>query len=220
MVQDHDLSLNGMDVLSILFGSESRVRIMRLFLFNPEVIFDFDMTCEKSKVDIKTVKKEFSILEKSSLIKSKAFSKIVQKKVRGKVVDIKVKTHGFYLNQDFPHLLSLKQLLMSTKTFGGGEIVKRLSKVGNLKLVLVSGVFLQDKDSRVDILVVGNNINKSSLSKVIKTIEAELGKELVYAFFETPDFEYRLGMYDKLVRDIMDYPHQVLLNKISSEFIS
>ena len=114
----------------------------------------------------------------------------------------------------------MRQLLISTKTFEGSEIVRRLSKVGKLKLVLISGVFTQDKDSRVDMLVVGNNINKTTLSKVVKTIEAELGKELVYAFFETSDFEYRMSMYDKLIRDIMDYPHQVLLNKISSQFLS
>ena len=209
-----------MDVLSILFGGESKVRIMRLFLFNPEIIFDFDTVCEKSKVDIKTVKKEFSILEKANLIKEKDFSKNVQKKIRGKLEEVKVKTHGYYLNQDFPYLLPLRQLLISTKTFEGSEIIKRLSRVGKLKLVLVSGVFTHDKDSRVDMLVVGNNLNKLTLNKVVKTIEAELGKELIYASFETSDFEYRIGMYDKLIRDIMDYPHQVLLNKISSQFLS
>jgi hypothetical protein len=46
-------------------------------------------------------------------------------------------------------------------------------------------------------------------------MEAERGKELVYAYLETQDFQYRLGMYDKLIRDILDYPHQVLLDKIS-----
>ncbi|MDD4803572.1 MAG: hypothetical protein PHN69_00105 [Candidatus Pacebacteria bacterium] len=209
-----------MDVLNILFGSEARVRIMRLFLFNPEVVFDFVMVCEKSKVDVKTVKKEFSVLEKAELIKGKDFSKIIQKNVRGKINDVKVKTHGYFLNQNFPYLLSLRQLLISTKTFEGVEIVKRLSRVGKLKLVLVSGVFTHDKDSRVDMLVVGNNLNKTTLSKVVKTIEAELGKELVYAFFETQDFEYRTRMYDKLIRDIMDYPHQILLNKISNELIN
>ena len=29
--------------------------------------------------------------------------------------------------------------------------------------------------------------------------------------FETKEFIYRLNMYDKLVRDIIDYPHEVIL---------
>ena len=45
-------------------------------------------------------------------------------------------------------------------------------------------------------------------------LEAELGREIRYAFFTTPDFRYRLGVYDRLLRDVFDYPHRVLLDKI------
>ena len=203
-----------MDTLSAIFGSEARVKIMRLFLFNPEAIFDMEMICEKSKVSKALVKKEVSILEKSYLIKKKDFKKIIQRKKNGKTADNSVKAHGYILNQDFYYITALKQLLIKTKTLEGGEIVKRLSRVGKLKLIIIAGVFTQDKDSRADIFIVGNNINKTILNNTIKSIEAELGKELVYVCFETQDFQYRLGMYDKLIRDVLDYPHQVLLDKI------
>jgi hypothetical protein len=42
-------------------------------------------------------------------------------------------------------------------------------------------------------------------------MEAEIGGELSYAVFETKEFLYRLNMYDKLVRDILDYPHEVVV---------
>lgn len=200
-----------MDVLSTIFGSEARVKIMRLFLFNQEVIFDVDMVADKSKVSKDIAKKEVIILEKAKLIKKRDFSKSVQNK-KNKL--IKVKARGYYLNKNFSYISALKQLLIKTKMLEGGEIVRRLSKVGKLKLVIVSGVFTQEKDSRVDMFIVGNNINKSILNNVIKSIEAELGKELIYVCFETQDFQYRLGMYDKLIRDVLDYPHQVLLDKI------
>jgi hypothetical protein len=45
----------------------------------------------------------------------------------------------------------------------------------------------------------------------MRRLEAEIGAELVYAVFDTKEFIYRLNMYDKLVRDILDYPHEVLL---------
>ena len=204
-----------MDILSVIFGSEARVRIMRLFLFNQETNFDIGIISDKSKVKSNVAKKEVSVLEKAGLIKKKNFVKIVQKKRRGKIIETKIKAHGYYLNQDFSYITALKQLLIKTKTLEGGEIVKRLSRIGKLKLVIIAGVFTQDKDSRVDMFVVGNNINKSALNKTIKSIEAELGKELIYVCFETQDFQYRLGMYDKLIRDVLDYPHQVLLDKIT-----
>lgn len=204
-----------MDSLGTIFGSEARVKIMRLFLFNEEVIFDLNTISDKSKVNKNVTRKELSMLEKAKLIKRKDFVKITTKKVGKKLKEIKTKTVGYILNQDFPYITALKQLLIKTKTLEGGEIVKRLSKVGKLKLVIISGVFTQDKDSRVDMMVVGNGMNKSTLSNTIKSIEAELGRELTYVFFETPDYEYRLSMYDKLIRDVLDFPHQVLLDKIS-----
>lgn len=204
-----------MDILGTIFGSEARVKIMRLFLFNAESIFDIGDVSDKSKVNKNLARKELSILEKSKLIKKKNFSKIVTKKKGKKFKDVRVKSTGYYLNQDFSYITPLKQLLIKTKTLEPGEIIKRLSRAGKLKLVIVAGVFIQSKDSRVDMFVVGNNLNKSVLNNAIKSIEAELGKEINYVYFETPDFQYRLSMYDKLIRDILDYPNQVLLDKLS-----
>jgi hypothetical protein len=81
-------------------------------------------------------------------------------------------------------------------------------------MVIVSGVFIQNTDSRVDLLIVGDNLKRTAIDRIVKNMEAEIGKELIFASFETSDFHYRLGMYDKLVRDILDYPHQKLLDKI------
>jgi hypothetical protein len=81
-------------------------------------------------------------------------------------------------------------------------------------LVLIAGVLKHDPESRVDILIVGDHIKKGMLITAISTLEAELGKELRYAAFETADFKYRISVYDKLVKDILDYPHEKILNKL------
>ena len=59
-------------------------------------------------------------------------------------------------------------------------------------------------------LIVGDKLNKGKIEKEIKKLEAEIGKELVYALFDSKEFNYRLSMYDKLVRDILDFPHEVI----------
>ena len=53
-----------------------------------------------------------------------------------------------------------------------------------------------------------------NLSKAVASIEAEIGKELSYSAFDTEDFEYRVGIHDRLVRDILDSPHTVLIDKL------
>ena len=57
----------------------------------------------------------------------------------------------------------------------------------------------------------GDKLKRAKIERGIRKLEAEIGVELVYAIFETKEFIYRFNMYDKLVRDILDYPHEVLL---------
>jgi hypothetical protein len=94
------------------------------------------------------------------------------------------------------------------------SVTRKLGRHGKLKLVIVSGIFIQDPDSRIDLLVVGDSIRENSLKNSISTLESEIGKQIRYTVFQTEDFKYRLGVYDRLVKDILDYPHQVVLDKI------
>ena len=54
-------------------------------------------------------------------------------------------------------------------------------------------------------------MKKSKIEEGIHRLEAEIGAEMVYAIFDTKEFLYRLSMYDKLVRDILDFPHEIIL---------
>ncbi len=203
-----------MKTLSKLFSGESRVKVMRLFLFNPETSFSLEQIIAKSKLTPKEAKEEIDLLSKSEMIKSKKLIQIVEEKKKGKVKQVKKKVDFWQLDPNFEYLLPLQNLLINMRPLRKEEILKRLSSVGKLKMVIVSGVFIQNSESRVDILVVGDNLKRSTLDRIVKNMEAEIGKELNFASFETADFHYRLGMYDKLIRDILDYPHQKLLDKL------
>ena len=56
--------------------------------------------------------------------------------------------------------------------------------------------------------------SRHALFDLLKEIEAEVGKELSYAVFASDDFIYRLNICDKFIRDVLDYPHQKILNKL------
>ncbi len=204
-----------MQTLSKIFSGEQRVKVMRLFLFNPDKFFSLDQIVEKAKIAKKLAKVEIDTLEKACMIRSQKNTQTVQVKRRGKIVEEKKKVDTWYLDPTFEYLLPMQNLLINTRPLRKEEILKRLSGVGRLKLVIMSGVFIQDKDSRVDLLIVGDNLKLKSIDRIIKNMEAEIGKELTFASFETADFLYRLGMYDKLIRDILDFPHQKLIEKLT-----
>tara|TARA_B100002003_G_C13867824_1_gene424484 strand:- start:78 stop:695 length:618 start_codon:yes stop_codon:yes gene_type:complete len=204
-----------MDELGKLFGNPARVKIMRLFLFNNEEAYDNEEVSKRTKVPKTTVRKETTVLEKANLIKKRSFFKEVKRGRGKKVKTIKKRVKGWALNPDFYYLSALQNLLIETPPFSNSQIEKKFKKAGSIKLLLVSGVFIQEWDNKVDILVVGDKLNHSIVDHAVRVLESEVGTELSYAVFNTPEFEYRMNIYDKLIRSILDYPHSVVINKLN-----
>ncbi|MBI5005437.1 MAG: hypothetical protein HZC03_02450 [Candidatus Lloydbacteria bacterium] len=201
-----------MDILSKLFGSTGRIKIMRLFLFNPDTAFENKDIAARSKVSPEQVRREASLLQTIGFIKKKVFIKS-RPAASGKKVSRK-KVSGYVLNSSFRLLIPLQNLLIHVDPLKKEEIMHRFAHCGRLKLVVLSGVFIQEVDSRVDMLIVGDALRKRVIEHVMRVIEAEIGKELSYAVLDTKEFLYRFGMYDKFVRDIFDYPHEKIVNKL------
>ena len=182
-----------MEILSKLLGNASRVKIMRLFLLNRNKSFKNKDIVKRSRISPDVVRRELKLLSSVSFIKKKSASSL-----------------DWSFNPLFKYAGEFEDLLVRTDTLNKETILDNLKKVGRVKLVIVSGVFIKNNDSRVDLLIVGDKMKRSKIEEEVRKLEAELGIELVYAIFDTQEFVYRLNMYDKLIRDIIDYPHEVL----------
>jgi len=204
-----------MEILGKLLGTEERVKIMRLFLLNAEMCFDAHDIMDRSKVNKGALRREIGLLLKIGFVKPRNFTKDIERTKGNTVKIIKKKVSGWQLSIDFPLLLPVRNLLISSEPVKKEDIIARFKSTGKVKLLVLSGVFIQNDDSRVDILVVGDDLKRKSIENVLRSIEAEVGKELSYALFETQDFLYRLSVYDKFVRDILDFPHENILDKIN-----
>lgn len=210
-------TIAAMDTLGKLFGSNAIVKILRLFLFNPTTIFEISEIVRRTKVPSDTVRIEINMMQRIGLIKKKTFYKETEKKRGKSIVKVvtKKRVQGCMLDETFELLEPLQKFFLETAVIKPNELIRNLRKAGNLHVVIVAGSFLQDWDGRVDLLVVGNNLKKGRLETIIRDVEAEMGMELKYAAFTTEDFKYRLGIRDKLLRDILDFPHQKLVNRLN-----
>ena len=202
--------------LEKLFGSSARVKIIRLFLSNPENTFSLEDVSRRAKVPTPIAKREISLFKAIGLIKQK--DEIIDQPVKLKDGTIKIKKkkfNGYFLNALFPFVHALRNLVLNAAPVDKEAMVKEINTIGRIKLVIFSGIFTNRENSRVDLLLVGDSMKETKLDKVLKNIEAEIGKEIVYAVFKTDDFMYRLGMYDRFIRDILEYPHEKAVNKLN-----
>ncbi|MEK7538566.1 MAG: hypothetical protein AAB552_01865 [Patescibacteria group bacterium] len=203
-----------MDILEKLFGSAARVKILRLFLLNAESIFDAGDVSVKSKVNPAEARREIALLKKAGVLADKSFFKEIPPRKGSKHPSTKKRVAGFQLKAGFPLLSPLKNLIISETPLNREGIVRRLRSVGKVKLLVLSGIFLEESESRVDVLIVGDGLNKRAIDHALRSIEAEIGKELSYGAFETVEFLYRVSVYDKFVRDILDFRHDRVIDKL------
>jgi hypothetical protein len=206
-----------MDILEKLFGSAAKVKLIKLFLLNPDEAYDTTAAAERAKVSQGVARKEISNLEKINFIKKKSYTKEVKRQRNRSLEVFRKRTNGWTLDQKFLYIEAIKSFLSNINPFKHKDIIDRISRAGKIQLLIISGIFIKDPDSRVDLLVVGDNLKQSQLDNIIKVIESEIGKEIRYAVFETSEFNYRHSMFDKLIRDILDYPHEKIINKLNLE---
>ncbi len=199
-----------MEILGKLFGSQARVKIMRLFLLNQTTGFESSEIAKRSRVTSGAVRSELATLLSAGFVKKKMMPKALHGKAKSK------KVIGWFFNHDFIYRTYFQDLLIDGGFLRKEDLTDRFHSVGKIKLFVVSGIFLHEKETRVDILMVGDNLKRNLIEQVVRTLESEIGKELSYAVFDTQEFLYRISMYDKLVRDILDYPHERLIE--SREF--
>ncbi len=60
-----------METLARIFGSETKVKMMKLFLFNGDKFFTTKEISDRTKSDVSKVRKEASTLEKMGLVRKK-----------------------------------------------------------------------------------------------------------------------------------------------------
>ncbi|MEI6581189.1 MAG: hypothetical protein WCO07_03400 [bacterium] len=179
-----------MEILGKLLGSLAKVKIMRLFLLNQECGFTNKEIAQRSRVSKDALRRELKLLNSIGFIKKRS--------------------KDWIFNPAFKYGTEIEGLLINSDTVDKEVILEIFKKAGKVKLIIVSGIFIKNKDSRVDMLIVGDKLTRSKIDEGVHKLEAEIGVELSYAVFDVKEFSYRLNMYDKLIRDILDFPHEVV----------
>ena len=194
-------------ILEQLFDSPVKVMLLKLFLRNPEKYFSLPEIVSKTHASSRTLRKQVKGLESIHFLK---YKKVKTNKKKG----IK---RGIYfsVNHNFVFFNELRTLVLKSSPASKEKMLKRILKIGRIRLALVSGALLDfEVPGRVDLFLVGDDIKERKLKKFLEDMETEVGKEIQYAAMDTKEFDYRFHMFDRFVHDILEKPHEKLINKI------
>lgn len=179
-------------MIDSLFGSKTRVKLLHLFLNNPNRAFYVREITRKIDEQINSVRRELANMLTIGIISS----------------DTSNNRLYYEVNQKYTHYEPLRAIFADANLSSAvtpkhdGDWSKRLKILGDVRVALLAGKLVRGSQAEVDVLLAGS-INKNQAKKLISELEEEEGQSLNYTLMTYEDFYYRLSVKDRFIVSII-----------------
>lgn len=189
-----------------LFGSKTRVKLLYLFLSNPNRSFFVREITRKVDEQINSVRRELGNLLSIGIITSESSDNKLYYEVNQKY------EHYEALRMLFGKKSTAKKAIKESSNKEDDDSLEgKLHALGTIKAAILSRSFTRDMRSPVDLLIIGS-VNKTKLKKLVTSLEKEAGREILYTVIAPEDFEYRKDINDRFVGDVLNAKKTVIIN--------
>lgn len=189
-------------MIDSLFGSKTRVKLLHLFLNNPEKSFYVREITRMIDEQINSVRRELANMVSVGIVQQDA-------------IDNKL---YYSVNEDYPYIKPLAAIFSDKNTEGGMGTASGVSwkdslgRMRGLRLAIISGKLVVGSSSSVDLLLVGDDMSAVTIKNLVKKIEKDRKIEINYAVISYDDFYYRMSVKDRFIMDIVRNKHSVLVD--------
>lgn len=182
-----------------------RANLIRTFALNDRVGFPLSEITQRAGVSPKVVQKELRTLIDIGIVKEVAGE--------GATTKERAANTQYFFNERCKYANALATFVHEVTPENFDDVERALRGAGKMSTIVLSGIFIGDTKRPADLLLVADSVNEKRLENALRRFEPKYGREIRYTLFSTPEFRYRMTINDKLLRDTLDYPHRLLLNK-------
>src|SRR3989339_444430 len=202
-------------MLGKLFGSNARVKILKLFLIHPDKKFYIREISRDLKLQLNSTRRELENKEKAL---DPIVSDELTKKKKTKRAKIEARASGqekkyYQVNPGFILFEEIKSLILKAQILYEEDFIEKVQKTGKPKVMILSGFFVNDAEASVDLFLVGR-FNKEKLIRLINDLEEEMGREINYTVMEVKEFKYRKDITDVFLYDILERRKIIVINEL------
>lgn len=195
-------------MLEHLFGSTTRLKLLRLFFNNQERAYFVRELSRAIDTQLNAVRRELSNLEEFGVIKQVAFGESKEEEVGTERSKYYKLNNSFFLNDELMALLSKTQLVEERHFI---DLIKK--RCGDIKTMILSGFFTH-ADVSTDILLVGD-VKSVPLAKAVRDFEKFLNRPVRYTVMDEKEFIERREIGDKFLYSIFESKHIIINDELS-----
>ena len=202
-------------MLEQLFGSKTRFRILRTFFAHPERSFFVRELSRAINIQLNAVRRELELLVNIGLVKEGDPSSRDSVSLRGKDYGQGVSLRKYYA-LDLQSLIypEVQALITKLQILGQQEMIKEIKeKGGEIKLLLLSGQFTNDREAPSDLLAVGK-LKEKTIVNIISKHEKDLGFEVRFTMMTEAEFKERRQMMDKFIFALFEANNAKVINEL------
>lgn len=193
-------------MLEHLFGSKTRVKLMALFLSDPEKVYFVRELTRLIDTQINAVRREIENLTNIGML--------VEHDADGAEKRPGLKRKYYGVNPHFPLLEEIQGLMTKSHFLLDRRLDKEILALGPISYLAFLGLFL-GKTSSVDLFIVGEP-DMDRLRGLIYDAERFFGFEIKYTCLTPQEYVFRMEISDRFVRGILEGPKHVAIDKLSS----
>ncbi len=183
-------------MLSDLITSKTRVKLLNIFLSQPDQILHVRECVRRAEEEINAVRRELIFLEKKGILNKEPRANRVY----------------YSLSKDYTFYHDL--LKIGAKTIGlGNEILKNRAKLGKIKYAMFTGKFIRRikiSPDNIDLIIIGT-IVLPELAILIRNEEARLHTEINYTAMTEEEFKFRKLRNDPFLASILSASRVMLI---------
>ncbi len=198
-------------MLEHLFGSRTRLKLLMLFLQNPEDVFYVRELTRRIDTQINAVRRELqNLVTIGLLIEGSAKEEDADHKRPG------LKRKYYKANQEFPLIQEIRALLVKAYTLMEWKLDEQICKLGSIRYLAFLGIFIGQRNQPVDVFIVGD-VNRAGLKTLMQTAEKRLGTEINYTLMTPQEYSYRREIADRFLESIMKAPKSIMVSKLEEK---
>lgn len=204
----HDIFTHDGDMLEHLFGSTTRVKLLRLFLGNPETSFYVRELTRRAESQIHAIRRELENLERLGIICGGSAPDPAGTKLRTRIRKYYRLDDGFALTTELRALVMKSQFLLEQ------EFKRRIRQFGHIRYLSLLGTFVGVTGAPTDLLIVGV-VNRNRFARLMRQFERELGTSLNYTVMSDREFRYRWEVGDRFLYGLLEGKKIVVIDELT-----